>query len=575
MEMLSGAEMVVRSLIDQGVKHVFGYPGGAVLDIYDALHTVGGIDHVLVRHEQGAVHMADGYARATGEVGVVLVTSGPGATNAITGIATAYMDSVPMVVLSGQVPSSLIGFDAFQECDMVGISRPVVKHSFLVKRTEDIPTVLKKAFYLASTGRPGPVVIDLPKDIVGPAVKMPYAYPEQVSLRSYNPTVQGHRGQIKRALQTILAAKRPIMYVGGGAINSACHEELLTLAEKLNLPVTSSQMGLGSFPGTHGQSVGMLGMHGTFEANMAMHNTDLIFAVGVRFDDRTTNNLAKYCPNAAVVHIDIDPTSISKTVEADIPIVGDAKQVLTQMLDLLPQIDCTQDFDSLRDWWQSIEQWRARDCLSYAKDSGKIKPQAVIETLHRLTKGDAYVTSDVGQHQMFAALYYPFDKPRHWINSGGLGTMGFGLPAALGVKLALPDETVVCVTGDGSIQMNIQELSTALQYNLPVLVLNLNNRYLGMVKQWQDMIYSGRHSQSYMDSLPDFVKLAEAYGHIGVSIRTPDELESKLADALTQLSETNRLVFVDVTVDETEHVYPMQIRGGGMDEMWLSKTERT
>ena len=567
--------MVVRSLIDQGVKHVFGYPGGAVLDIYDALHTVGGIDHVLVRHEQGAVHMADGYARATGEVGVVLVTSGPGATNAITGIATAYMDSVPMVVLSGQVPSSLIGYDAFQECDMVGISRPVVKHSFLVKRTEDIPTVLKKAFYLASTGRPGPVVIDLPKDIVGPAVKMPYAYPDQVSLRSYNPTVQGHRGQIKRALQTILAAKKPIMYVGGGAINSACHEELLVLAEKLNLPVTSSLMGLGSFPGTHRQSVGMLGMHGTFEANMAMHNTDLIFAVGVRFDDRTTNNLAKYCPNAAVVHIDIDPTSISKTVNADIPIVGDAKQVLVQMLELLSQIDCTQDCDSLRDWWQSIEQWRARNCLSYNKDNGKIKPQAVIETLHRLTSGDAYVTSDVGQHQMFAALYYPFDKPRRWINSGGLGTMGFGLPAALGVKLALPDETVVCVTGDGSIQMNIQELSTALQYNLPVLVLNLNNRYLGMVKQWQDMIYSGRHSQSYMDSLPDFVKLAEAYGHIGVSIRTPDELESKLADALTQLSETKRLVFVDVTVDETEHVYPMQIRGGGMDEMWLSKTERT
>ncbi|ACY57380.1 acetolactate synthase, large subunit, biosynthetic type [Yersinia pestis PY-66] len=567
--------MVVRSLIDQGVKHVFGYPGGAVLDIYDALHTVGGIDHVLVRHEQGAVHMADGYARATGEVGVVLVTSGPGATNAITGIATAYMDSVPMVVLSGQVPSSLIGFDAFQECDMVGISRPVVKHSFLVKRTEDIPMVLKKAFYLASTGRPGPVVIDLPKDIVGPAVKMPYAYPEQVSLRSYNPTVQGHRGQIKRALQTIMAAKRPIMYVGGGAINAACHEELLILAEKLNLPVTSSLMGLGSFPGTHRQSVGMLGMHGTFEANMAMHNTDLIFAVGVRFDDRTTNNLAKYCPDATVLHIDIDPTSISKTVTADIPIVGDAKQVLTQMLDLLSQVGCTQDFDSLRDWWQSIEQWRTRNCLGYNKDSGKIKPQAVIEALHRLTKGDAYVTSDVGQHQMFAALYYPFDKPRRWINSGGLGTMGFGLPAALGVKLALPNETVVCVTGDGSIQMNIQELSTALQYNLPVLVLNLNNRYLGMVKQWQDMIYSGRHSQSYMDSLPDFVKLAEAYGHIGVAINTPDELESKLADALTQLSETNRLVFVDVTVDETEHVYPMQIRGGGMDEMWLSKTERT
>lgn len=572
MEMLSGAEMVVRSLIDQGVKHVFGYPGGAVLDIYDALHTVGGIDHILVRHEQGAVHMADGYARATGEVGVVLVTSGPGATNAITGIATAYMDSIPMVVLSGQVPSSLIGYDAFQECDMVGISRPEVKHSFLVKRTEDIPAVLKKAFYLASSGRPGPVVIDLPKDIVGPAVRMPYAYPQDVSMRSYNPTVQGHRGQIKRALQTILAAKKPVMYVGGGAINAGCEAELLALAEQLNLPVTSSLMGLGAFPGTHRQSVGMLGMHGTYEANKTMHHADVIFAVGVRFDDRTTNNLAKYCPDATVLHIDIDPTSISKTVDADIPIVGDAKQVLVQMLELLAQDEKAQDHDALRDWWQSIEQWRARDCLGYDKHSGTIKPQAVIETLHRLTKGDAYVTSDVGQHQMFAALYYPFDKPRRWINSGGLGTMGFGLPAALGVKLALPEETVVCVTGDGSIQMNIQELSTALQYNLPVVVVNLNNRYLGMVKQWQDMIYSGRHSQSYMDSLPDFVKLAEAYGHVGIAIRTPDELESKLAQAL---AEKERLVFVDVTVDETEHVYPMQIRGGSMDEMWLSKTERT
>ncbi|HIE4238761.1 TPA: acetolactate synthase 3 large subunit [Serratia marcescens] len=572
MEMLSGAEMVVRSLIDQGVKHVFGYPGGAVLDIYDALHTVGGIDHILVRHEQGAVHMADGYARATGEVGVVLVTSGPGATNAITGIATAYMDSIPMVVLSGQVPSSLIGYDAFQECDMVGISRPVVKHSFLVKRTEDIPAVLKKAFFLASSGRPGPVVIDLPKDIVGPAVRMPYAYPQDVSMRSYNPTVQGHRGQIKRALQTILAAKKPVMYVGGGAINASCEAELLALAEQLNLPVTSSLMGLGAFPGTHRQSVGMLGMHGTYEANKTMHHADVIFAVGVRFDDRTTNNLAKYCPDATVLHIDIDPTSISKTVDADIPIVGDAKQVLVQMLELLAQDEKAQDHDALRDWWQSIEQWRARDCLGYDKHSGTIKPQAVIETLHRLTKGDAYVTSDVGQHQMFAALYYPFDKPRRWINSGGLGTMGFGLPAALGVKLALPEETVVCVTGDGSIQMNIQELSTALQYNLPVVVVNLNNRYLGMVKQWQDMIYSGRHSQSYMDSLPDFVRLAEAYGHVGIAIRTPDELESKLALAL---AEKERLVFVDVTVDETEHVYPMQIRGGSMDEMWLSKTERT
>ncbi|MCG7365977.1 acetolactate synthase 3 large subunit [Pantoea sp. ACRSH] len=574
MEMLSGAEMVVRSLIDQGVKQVFGYPGGAVLDIYDALQTVGGIDHVLVRHEQGAVHMADGLARATGEVGVVLVTSGPGATNAITGIATAYMDSIPLVILSGQVPSSLIGYDAFQECDMVGISRPVVKHSFLVKSTEEIPTVLKKAFWLAASGRPGPVVIDLPKDILNPANKLPYVYPDSVSMRSYNPTIQGHKGQIKRALNTLLAARKPVMYVGGGAITSACEAELLQLAEQLNIPVTSSLMGLGAFPGTHRQAVGMLGMHGTYEANMTMHNADLIFAVGVRFDDRTTNNLAKYCPNATVLHIDIDPTSISKTVAADIPIVGDAKQTLQQMLDLLAQSETKQDLDSLRDWWQSIDGWRSRKCLAYDRTSEKIKPQAVIETIWRLTNGEAYVTSDVGQHQMFAALYYPFDKPRRWINSGGLGTMGFGLPAALGVKMALPQETVICVTGDGSIQMNIQELSTALQYDLPVLVLSLNNRVLGMVKQWQDMIYSGRHSQSYMESLPDFVRLAEAYGHVGIAIQHPSELEEKLQLALDTLAK-GRLVFVDVTVDGSEHVYPMQIRGGSMDEMWLSKTERT
>ncbi|MFJ5339409.1 acetolactate synthase 3 large subunit [Pectobacterium sp. CHL-2024] len=572
MEMLSGAEMVVRSLIDQGVKHVFGYPGGAVLDIYDALHTVGGIEHILVRHEQGAVHMADGYARATGEVGVVLVTSGPGATNAITGIATAYMDSIPMVVLSGQVATSLIGYDSFQECDTVGISRPIVKHSFLVKKAEDVPTILKKAFYLASTGRPGPVVVDLPKDVMNPANKLPYVYPESVSMRSYNPTVQGHKGQIRRALQTLLAAKKPIIYSGGGVINAECHEELLTLAEKLNLPVTTSLMGLGGFPGTHRQCLGMLGMHGTYEANTAMHNADVIFAVGVRFDDRTTNNLAKYCPNATVLHIDVDPASISKTVNADIPIVGDAKQVLTLMLELLAQDGTPQQFDALRDWWQGIEQWRGRHCLKYSTEGDKIKPQAVIETLHRLTEGKAYVASDVGQHQMFAALYYPFDLPRRWVNSGGLGTMGFGLPAALGIKLALPEETVICVTGDGSIQMNIQELSTALQYDLPVVVINLNNRFLGMVKQWQDMIYSGRHSSSYMESLPDFVKLAEAYGHVGISIDTPDELESKLLQALAQ---KDRLVFVDINIDSSEHVYPMQIRGGAMDEMWLSKTERT
>ncbi|WP_409308200.1 acetolactate synthase 3 large subunit [Pectobacterium sp. B1J-3] len=572
MEMLSGAEMVVRSLIDQGVKHVFGYPGGAVLDIYDALHTVGGIEHILVRHEQGAVHMADGYARATGEVGVVLVTSGPGATNAITGIATAYMDSIPLVVLSGQVATSLIGYDAFQECDMVGISRPIVKHSFLVKHAEDVPTVLKKAFYLASSGRPGPVVVDLPKDVMNPANKLPYVYPDHVSMRSYNPTVQGHKGQIRRALQTLLAAEKPVIYSGGGVINSGCHEELLAFAEKLNLPVTCSLMGLGGFPGTHRQCLGMLGMHGTYEANMAMHHSDVIFAVGVRFDDRTTNNLAKYCPNATVLHIDIDPASISKTVDADIPIVGDAKQVLSLMLELLAQDEASQQFDALRDWWQNIEQWRGRHCLKYSSEGDSIKPQAVIETLHRLTSGKAYIASDVGQHQMFAALYYPFDLPRRWVNSGGLGTMGFGLPAALGIKLALPEETVICVTGDGSIQMNIQELSTALQYDLPIVVVNLNNRFLGMVKQWQDMIYSGRHSSSYMESLPDFVKLAEAYGHIGISITTPDELEGKLAQALAQ---KNRLVFVDVTIDSSEHVYPMQIRGGAMDEMWLSKTERT
>ncbi|CCJ78649.1 Acetolactate synthase large subunit [Cronobacter muytjensii 530] len=418
------------------------------------------------------------------------------------------------------------------------------------------------------------MVVDLPKDILNPAKKLPYVWPDTVSMRSYNPTTQGHKGQIKRALQTLVAAKKPVMYVGGGAITAACENELRAVAEKLNVPVVSSLMGLGAFPGTHRQALGMLGMHGTFEANMTMHNADVIFAVGVRFDDRTTNNLAKYCPNATVLHIDIDPTSISKTVAADVPIVGDARQVLSQMLELLGQEESQQPLDDLRDWWQHIEQWRARQCLNYDRESGSIKPQAAIETLYRLTNGDAYVTSDVGQHQMFAALYYTFDKPRRWINSGGLGTMGFGLPAALGVKLALPEETVVCVTGDGSIQMNIQELSTALQYELPVLVLNLNNRYLGMVKQWQDMIYSGRHSQSYMESLPDFVRLAEAYGHIGISITRPEELESKLSEALEHVR-NNRLVFVDVTVDGTEHVYPMQVRGGGMDEMWLSKTERT
>lgn len=572
MELLSGAEMIVRSMIDQGVKHIFGYPGGSVLDIYDALHEKSEIDHVLVRHEQAAVHMADGYARATGKVGVVLVTSGPGATNAITGIATAYMDSVPLVVLSGQVPSSLIGNDAFQECDMVGISRPVVKHSFLVKNTQDIPLIIKKAFYLASTGRPGPVVVDLPKDILNPANKYPYAYPTSISMRSYNPTKTGHKGQIKRGLQALLEAKKPVLYVGGGAIMSGCEKQIHTLAHSLNIPVISTLMGLGAYPGTGEKSLGMLGMHGTYEANMAMHNADLIFGIGVRFDDRTTNNVEKYCPYAKIMHIDIDPSSISKTVAVDIPIVGSAELILDAMLTMLVEQGGSNNEAALALWWQEIAHWRERHCLAYRKDANRIKPQQVIETLYRLTSGEAYVTSDVGQHQMFAALYYPFDKPRRWINSGGLGTMGFGLPAAMGVKFALPDAEVVCVTGDGSIQMNIQELSTALQYDIPVKIVNLNNRFLGMVKQWQDMIYQGRHSHSYMDSVPDFAAIATAYGHVGIRISDPATLEAELAKALAM---KDKLVFIDISVDETEHVYPMQVRGGSMNEMWLSKTERT
>ncbi|HIF9204667.1 TPA: acetolactate synthase 3 large subunit [Photobacterium damselae] len=572
MEMLSGADMVVRSMIDQGVKHIFGYPGGSVLDIYDALHEKSDIEHVLVRHEQAAVHMADGYARATGEVGVVLVTSGPGATNAITGIATAYMDSIPMVVLSGQVMSSLIGNDAFQECDMVGISRPVVKHSFLVTKPEDIPTIIKKAFYLAATGRPGPVVVDIPKDMLNPQERYPYHYPETIALRSYNPTTNGHKGQIKRGLKALLAAKRPALYVGGGAIMSGCSAQLLELAERLNLPVVSTLMGLGAFPGDHPNSVGMLGMHGTYEANMTMHNSDLIFGVGVRFDDRTTNNLAKYSPNATILHIDIDPSSISKTVNADIPIVGSADVVLELMLKLLNEQQETNDGADLDRWWHDIQGWRDRQCLQYETNSDRIKPQQVIESLYQLTQGNAYVASDVGQHQMFAALYYPFAKPRRWINSGGLGTMGFGLPAAMGVKFALPEEEVICVTGDGSIQMNIQELSTALQYDIPVKIVNLNNRFLGMVKQWQDMIYQGRHSHSYMDSVPDFAAIAEAYGHVGVRITDPKTLDSQLKEALAL---KDKLVFIDISVDETEHVYPMLVRGGAMNEMWLSKTEKT
>ncbi|EGA71893.1 acetolactate synthase 3 catalytic subunit [Vibrio sinaloensis DSM 21326] len=571
--MLSGAEMVVQSLIEESVEQIFGYPGGSVLDIYDALHAKDDqIKHVLVRHEQAATHMADGYARATGKPGVVLVCSGPGATNTITGIATAYMDSIPMIVISGNVPNSLIGNDAFQECDIVGVSRPVVKHSFLVKRAEDIPETVKKAFYIATTGRPGPVVIDLPKDVMNPQIKLPYEYPESISMRSYKPTTTGHKGQIKKGLKALLEAKKPVLYVGGGAVISEADTQLLKLAEALNLPVVSTLMGLGAFPGTHKNSLGMLGMHGAYEANMAMHNADLIFGVGVRFDDRTTNNLEKYCPNAKVMHIDIDPSSISKNVKADLPIVGSAEKVLESMLKLLEEQGGVNDAEAIQSWWDDIQVWRDRDSLAFETSPERIKPQQVIQTLHKLTNGDAYVASDVGQHQMFAALYYPFNKPRRWINSGGLGTMGFGLPAGMGVKFAKPDEEVVVVTGDGSIQMNIQELSTAMQYDIPVKIINLNNRFLGMVKQWQDIIYQGRHSNSYMSSVPDFAAIAEAYGHVGIRIETVDQLESGLKQALEM---KDRLVFVDINVDETEHVYPMQIKGEGMDKMWLSKTERT
>ncbi|WP_455011496.1 acetolactate synthase 3 large subunit [Haemophilus parahaemolyticus] len=571
MKKLSGAEMVVQSLLDEGVEYVFGYPGGSVLDIYDAIHQ-SSLNHVLVRHEQGAVHMADGYARSTGKVGCVLVTSGPGATNAITGILTAYTDSVPLVIITGQVPSSLIGSDAFQECDMIGISRPVVKHSFMIKDPQEIPETIKKAFYIASTGRPGPVVIDIPKDMVNPANKFAYEYPKEMALRSYNPTIQGHKGQIKRALKTLMVAKRPVLYVGGGVISAECSNELVDFAKKLNLPVASSLMGLGAYPSSDRQFLGMLGMHGTYEANNAMHESDLILGIGVRFDDRTTANLAKYCPNAKVIHVDIDPASISKTVQAYIPIVGSAKNVLDEFLSLLEDENLVKNQADLTAWWKQIDEWKAKDCLKFEESLEVIKPQQVIRLIHKLTNGDAYVASDVGQHQMFAALHYGFDKPRRWINSGGAGTMGFGLPAAIGVKFAHPEATVVCVTGDGSIQMNIQELSTAKQYDTPVVIVSLNNRFLGMVKQWQDIIYQGRHSQVYMNSLPDFAKLAEAYGHVGITIDHPSELEEKLTQAF---SIKDKLVFVDVRIDETEHVYPMQIRGGAMNEMILSKTERT
>jgi len=582
-ELLSGGEMVIQALKDEGVEFVFGYPGGAVLHIYDALFKRGeGLTHVLVRHEQAATHAADGYARATGRPGVVLVTSGPGATNAVTGIATAYMDSIPMVVISGQVPRDKIGEDAFQETDMVGISRPIVKHSFLVQKAEQIPETIKKAFHIAATGRPGPVVIDIPKDVTNPAEKFEYAYPERVRMRSYNPVTRGHSGQIRKAVQLLLSATRPVIYSGGGVILGNGSEQLRALARHLNYPVTNTLMGLGAYPGTDRQFLGMLGMHGTYEANMAMHHADVIIAIGARFDDRVTNTPSRFCPDAKIIHVDIDPTSISKTVMADIPITGPVDAVLEDMLSQVKEIQRESgsgpDKAAIASWWKQIDEWREAHGLytrpRYDTENPLIMPQDVIKTLYEVTGGRAYVTSDVGQHQMFAAQYYLFDEPRRWINSGGLGTMGFGLPAAMGVKLAFPDADVACVTGEGSIQMCIQELSTCTHYSLPVKIINMNNGYLGMVKQWQDMQYAGRYSHStYQDSLPDFVKLAEAYGHVGMRVDCGDDLHAAMHEAFAL---KDRLVFMDIMVEPHEHVYPMHVApNGSMRDMWLSKTERT
>ena len=569
---LRGSEILVKALEAEGVKFVWGYPGGAVLHIYDALYKQESIQHVLVRHEQAAVHAADGYARATGDVGVALVTSGPGVTNAVTGIATAYMDSIPMVILTGQVPLPAIGLDAFQECDTVGITRPIVKHNFLVKDPKDMADIMKKAFFIARSGRPGPVVVDIPKDVS--FKKAAYAgYPDKVEMRSYNPVRKGHSGQIRKALQLLLAAKRPYIYTGGGVLMSNASPELRTLVDMLGYPCTNTLMGLGAYPASDRKFLGMLGMHGTVEANNAMQNCDVLLAVGARFDDRVIGNPKHFAQNERkIIHIDIDPSSISKRVKVDIPIVGDVKDVLTEMIGMVKESSQRPDAQALNEWWQTIEAWRQRDCLKYDRSNSKvIKPQFVVETLWNMTRdADAYITSDVGQHQMWAAQYYKFDEPRRWINSGGLGTMGVGIPYAMGIKLAKPESEVFCVTGEGSVQMCIQELSTCLQYNTPIKIMALNNRYLGMVRQWQEIEYSGRYSHSYMDALPNFVKLAEAYGHVGMLIERPEDVEPALREARKL---KDRTVFMDFRTDPTENVFPMVQAGKGITEMLLGSED--
>lgn len=564
---LNGAEILIRCLKEEGVKFIFGYPGGAVLHIYDALFNQDDVQHILVRHEQGATHAADGYARATGKPGLVLVTSGPGATNAVTGIATAYLDSIPLIVISGQVSTPVIGSDAFQEVDMVGITRPCVKHNFLVKDVTKIAETMKKAFIVATTGRPGPVVVDIPKDTTDPTIKVPFKYPKQIKMRSYNPVVKGHKGQIKKAIGMILQAEKPMIYSGGGVVLGNASKQLTEFTKLLEYPITNTLMGLGSYPATDSQFVGMLGMHGTYEANMAMHDCDLLIAIGARFDDRVTGKLSEFCPDCKIIHIDVDPASISKNVRVDIPIVGEVKPVLEEMIALIKGDKKKPQKKAIKAWWKQIEEWRSVDCLRYDRESDLIKPQFVIEQLYQVTGGNAFVTSDVGQHQMWAAQYYRFTQPNRWINSGGLGTMGFGLPAAIGVKLAHPDSDVVCVTGEASIQMCLQELSTALQYNTAIKIVNLNNRYMGMVRQWQEFSYERRYSHSYMDAIPDFVKLAESYGHVGLLVEKPEDVKDALEEALKM---KDRTVFLDIITDQTENVYPMIEAGKAHHEMRLS-----